>query len=146
MVPSNPPGPVIAVSTASGVGRIVKMASAPVAASLRFEAATSPRDASPASCSRRVPDPVTEKPPASRREATADPRSPTPTTAMRFIWIPSPLSAQVLLQSEIPRLDLFVAPERVRGARVHDPAAREHMNVIGNLQRHREILLDEQGG
>jgi hypothetical protein len=47
-------------------------------------------------------------------------------------------------QSEVPRLDLLVPPERVRRARVHDPPPGQDVYMVGDPERQREVLFDEQ--
>ena len=48
------------------------------------------------------------------------------------------------LQAQIPPLDLLVLPQVLRRRGVHDTAAREHVNVVRDAERERQVLLDEE--
>src|SRR6266540_3586348 len=47
-------------------------------------------------------------------------------------------------EAEILALNLLVFPQCLRRAGVHDPAPREHVNLVRHPERERQVLLHEQ--
>ena len=64
----------------------------------------------------------------------------------RSSLLPAPPAAHARLDAEIEFLDVLVLQQALAGIVHHDAADFEHVAVVGGLERHVGVLLDEQDG
>src|SRR5499426_2137351 len=101
-------------------------------------------NSSPASTASEMSSSTVSPPKRSERRSMASSAIPSPATAVLLdVAIALALAAGA---AEIEFLDVGMAAQALGGAVEHDTAVLHHVTVVGDLERHRRALLDDEDG
>src|SRR5262245_45843440 len=101
-------------------------------------------NSSPVSTASEIPSSTVSPPKRSERRSMASSAIPSPAAAILLDVAIAPSLAA--LAAEIELLDVGMAAQALGGAVEHDAAVLHHIAVVGDLERHRRTLLDDQDG
>src|SRR2546425_4346497 len=101
-------------------------------------------NSSPASTANETPSSTVRPPKRSVSRSIASSAIPPPAAAILLhVAVAPPFTA---VMAEVELLDVRVAAQALGGAVEHDPAVLHHVAVVGDFERHRRALLDDQYG
>src|SRR5712692_3842433 len=101
-------------------------------------------NSSPASTANETLSSTVRPPKRSVSHSIASSAIPPPAAAILLhVAVAPPFTA---VMAEVELLDVRVAAQALGGAVEHDPAVLHHVAVVGDFERHRRALLDDQDG